>query len=288
MTSGTTTPAAADPPAPTGADDLRGFHFARLMRRPLTWAAIAAAALAGAAAGTALADPAFGAAAAAALALIGFAAVFAIADSRAEKAFFAAYAAQRGLELSGRGTLPPATPLLRRGDARYAERAMRGPLADGVEGVLALYTYEVRRADGEGGRRVERHRYTVGLVEVPECAAHVRELHCRRRVGPRVLTRLEDALRRSLKRVAFESAALEERYEIFTGRGQDEVWLRQLFAPSFIVWLAESAPEKFAFELVGGALCCCVNGHRKSAAQLDELRAATAAVAARLREESRE
>jgi hypothetical protein len=52
--------------------------------------------------------------------------------------------------------------------------------------------------------------------------------------------------------------------------------------------LAESAPDRFAFELVGGHLCCNVNGHKKDAAGLDAMRAATATVATRLREESTE
>ena len=50
--------------------------------------------------------------------------------------------------------------------------------------------------------------------------------------------------------------------------------------------MTEAAPEKFAFELVAGTLCCYVSGHKEGAADLDGLGAATAAVAARLREES--
>ncbi len=120
-----------------------------------------------------------GAAAAGATFLLALLAVFAIADSRAEDAFFETYAAGRGMSLSGRGPLPPATPLLRKGDDRYAERALAGPLADGVDGVLALYTYEDETTDSEGNRQTNYYRYTVGLVEVPECAAHVPELFCR-------------------------------------------------------------------------------------------------------------
>ena len=49
-----------------------------------------------------------------------------------------------------------------------------------------------------------------------------------------------------------ESEALDERYEIFSGKEQDQVWLRRLFSPTFVVWLGEEAPKKFAFELVAG------------------------------------
>ena len=277
------------PPSAASADDandLRGFHFRRLLRKPVTWIAIAVAVVAAGVVGAALLGPAIGGAAALAVFSAGLLAVFAIADSKAEEAFFEIYAQQRGLSLSGRGPLPPATPLLRRGDERYAEHALAGSLADDVEGVLALYTYEEETTDGDGNTQTSYYRYTVGLVQVPQCAAQVPELYCQRKFGLRVLEKLEDAFRRSKQRVKLESEALDERYEIFSGKGQDELWLRQLFSPTFIVWLTDSAPKKFAFELLDGTLCCYVNGHRKSAAELDTMRAASAVVARRLRDEA--
>ncbi len=273
--------------APDDANDLRGFHFKRLLGRATTWIAIAVFVLAADIAGAVVLGAAIGAAAAGAMLLLSLLIVFAIADSKAEDAFFEVYAGQSGLALSGRGPLPPATPLLRKGDDRYAERTLAGPLADGVDGVLALYTYEDESTDSEGNRQTNYYRYTVGLVDVPECVAHIPELYCRRKSGLRSLEKLEDAFR-STERVKLESEALEERYEIFSGKEHDQVWLRRLFSPTFIVWLGEEAPQKFAFELVGGTLCCFVNGHKKSAADLDLLRTASAAVARRLREEAEE
>ena len=274
--------------APDDANDLRGFHFRRLLRKPLTWIVIAIFVLAAGIVAAIYLGAAIGAGAAAAMLLVSLLIVFAIADSKAEDAFFQVYATQRGLALSGRSPLPPATPLLRKGDDRYAERALSGALADGVDGVLALYTYEDETTDSEGNRQTNYYRYTVGLVEVPECAAHLPELFCQRKSGLRSLEKLEDAFRRSKQRVKLESEALDERYEIFSGKEQDQVWLRRLFSPTFIVWLGEEAPKKFAFELVGGVLCCYVSGHKKSAADLDTVGAASAAVARRLREEASE
>ncbi|HSR94685.1 MAG TPA: hypothetical protein VLK56_07440 [Solirubrobacterales bacterium] len=273
---------------PDDANDLRGFHFKRLMGKPLTWIPLAVFAMAAGIAGAALVGPAIGAAAALAVLLLGLLVVFAIADSRAEDAFFTAYAEQRGMALSGKGPLPPATPLLRKGDARYAERALAGPLADGVDGVLALYTYEDETTDSEGNTQTNYYRYTVGLAQVPECARFVPELYCQRKSGLRALEKLEDVFRRSKQRVKLESEALDERYEIFAGKEQDPNRLRRLFSPTFIVWLTDSAPEKFAFELVDGALCCYVHGHEKKAAELDTIRVASASVATRLREEALE
>jgi hypothetical protein len=273
---------------PDDANDLRGFHFRRLLRKPATWIATGVAVIAAGVAAAVFLGAAIGGAVAVGVFLVSLLIVFEIADSKAEDDFFQTYAAQRGLALSGRGPLPPATPLLCKGDDRYAERALTGPLADGVDGVLALFTYEDETIDSEGNRQTNYYRYTVGLIEVPECAAHLPELFCQHKFGLRSLEKLEDAFRRSKQRVKLESEALDDRYEIFVGPDQDQVWLRRFFSPTFVVWLGEEAPGKFAFELVGGVLCCYVSGHKENAAELDTVRAASATVAARLREESLE
>jgi hypothetical protein len=273
---------------PDDADDLRGFYFRLLLGKTGTRVAVAAAAIAGGVAGALLGGAAIGAAGFAAGLLIALIVVLAIADSRSEAAFFQVYGERHGLAVYGRSRLPEATPLLRKGDDHYAERTLEGPLDDGVQGLLALYTYEEKTANDKGGTETNYYRYTVGLIEVPECAAFVPELYCQRKSGLRALEKFEDVFRRSKERVKLESEALDERYEIFAGKGQDPNRLRQIFSPTFIVWLTDSAPEKFAFELVGGSLCCYVHGHKKKAAELDTIRTASAAIATRLREESLE
>ncbi len=279
-------PAAAT--APDDADDLRGFHFRRLLRSTLVLVLIAIVTVAAGIAAAVFVGPAVGGIAALATFLLALLVVFAIADSHAEEAFFQVYAEQHGLELGGRAPLPRTTPLLRKGDDRYAERTLSGPFADDVEGILALYTYEEESTDSKGNRQTNYYRYTVGLVPVPECAGFVPELYCQRKFGLRALEKFEDAFRTRKERVELESEALDEKYEIFAGKEQDANRLRQLFAPTFIVWLNESAPQKFAFELVDGTLCCYVSGHKKNAEDLREISLASAAVTQRLREESLE
>jgi len=273
---------------PNDADDLRGFYFKLLLSKTISWVAIAAATVAGGAIGTALAGAAIGLAAAGGAFVLALAIVFAIADSRAEDAFFRFYAAERGLVASGKGRLPPATPLLRKGSDRYAERTLVGTLGNAVDGTLALYTYEEQSTDGDGNTQTSYHRYTVGLTGVPECVDRLPELFCQRRSGLRALDGLEDVFRRGKQRVEFESAELDDRYEIFVDTAQDQNWLHQVFSPTFIVWLTDSAPQKFAFELVNGMLCCYVSGHKKSVEELDAIREASVAVATRLREEALE
>ncbi|HVQ60259.1 MAG TPA: hypothetical protein VMS60_15260 [Solirubrobacterales bacterium] len=274
--------------APDDANDLRGFHFKRLMQSKLTWVLLALVTLAVGGACGALVSPLVGVAAGLGALLFGTGIVLAIADSRAADSFFETYAQTKGLALGGRAPLPPSTPLLRKGDERYANRTLTGTIAEGLEGSLALYTYEEESYDSKGNKQTSYYRYTLGLVEVPECAGFVPELYCQRKFGLKALEGLEDAFRGSKERVEFESEALSDKYEIFSREGQDAAWLRQLFAPTFIVWLTDAAPEKFAFELVNGALCCYVNGHKESATELDTVAAATASVVNRLREESLE
>ncbi len=280
---------AVDPAAGVDdANDLRGYHFKRLMRKPLTLILIGAFALiAGGVLGGVI-GPAVGGAAFVVALLLGVVVVFAIANSKAADTFFEIYARQHSLVLGGRSPLPAATPLLRKGDDRYAERTLSGAIAEGIEGTLALYTYEEETTDSEGNRDTSYYHYTLGLVQVPECVGHVPELYCQRKFGLRALEKFEDVFRRSKERVKLESEVLDEKYEIFAGKGQDEVWLRQLFAPTFIVWLTDAAPKKFAFELVNGTLCCYVNGHKEDAAELDSICSAAASVAKRLRDESGE
>ncbi|HET9677808.1 MAG TPA: hypothetical protein VFP21_09925 [Solirubrobacterales bacterium] len=279
---------AAAATAPDDANDLRGFHFKRLLLKPLTWILIGVFVLAAGVAGAALVGPALGGAAAVGAFFVALLIVFVIADSQAADAFFSAYAQQRGLALGGKAPLPPATPLLRKGDDRYADRTLSGQIADGIEGTLALYTYEEETTDSDGDRQTNYYRYTLGLVEVPECVAHVPELYCQRKFGLRSLEKFEDVFLTRKERVNLDSEELDKKYEIFSSKEQDAVWLRRLFSPTFIVWLNEAAPPKFAFELVDGALCCYVNGHKENAADLDAIAAATGAVAKRLRDEAAE
>jgi len=273
---------------PDDANDLRGFHFKRLMRKPLTWALIGVFALIVAVASAALVGPALGGAAFVVALLIGALVVFAIADKQAADAFFALYCQQRSLTLGGKEHLPPLTPLLKKGDDRYADRTMKGQLGEGAHGTLALFTYEEESTDSEGNSETNYYRYTLGLTQIPDSVAHCPELYCQRKFGLRALEKFEDAFRTKKERVKLESTELDEKYEIFAGKEQDAVWLRRLFSPTFIVWLNEAAPKKFAFELVDGTLCCYVNGHKENAEELDAVAAATAAVAKRLKDEALE
>jgi hypothetical protein len=283
------------PPPPPGAappqdaNALRGYHFKLLLASPATWTIVGVLVVgAGVAAAIVAKNGGLGAGAAVAVLLVSILAVFAIADGRAADSFFAAYAEARGMTLlAEHSRMPATTPLLKKGDDRYAERLLEGPLAEGTEGRLATYTYE-ETSYGKDGKETNYYRYTLGYVEVPESVPLVPELYVQRKSGLRSLEKFEDVFRGSKQRVKFESEALDRKYEIFVSEMQDPIKVHRLFSPTFLVWLVEQAPDKFAFELVGGKLCCYVNGHKENAEALDRIASATASIAKRLRDEALE
>jgi hypothetical protein len=270
---------------PKNANSLRGAEFRRLLGGRLTWAAIGVPALVigGLAARN---GPLIGLCIAVFIVAVGLGVVFWIADRNAGNRFWETYAETRGLELGGKTHLPQATPFLKQGRDRYATRTLSGQIAPGIVGTLGLFTYEETTVNADGQTETKYYGFTFAMAEVPECVAHMPELYVKRKGGLRSLEKLEDVFRRSKRRVTLESDALAKRYEIFVGKEQDEVWTRRLFSPSFIVWLAESPPQKFGFELVDGALVSFMPKHREDAETLDAMAAATGTVAQRLLEAS--
>ncbi|MBN8868767.1 MAG: hypothetical protein J0H66_02690 [Solirubrobacterales bacterium] len=267
------------------ANSLRGAKFKELMGKPKTWVFLALGSLAMAG---------LGAIGGAILALIfyvvafllGIGIVFWIADHRAAQAFYEAYAKARGLIKRQSKSLDGSTPLLRKGDKQRVDVLFEGELVPGVEGQLALWTYIVETRDSKGNKQEVDCPFTLILVSLPETLPVIRDLRVQRKAGLKALEKFEDAFRRSHERVTLESEALRDRYEIFRGKDEDEVWIRRLFSPGFIVWMSETPPEKFAFELENGWLCAYVPKHRDSVDGLDEMTAVGTAVAARIREEA--
>jgi hypothetical protein len=280
-------PYAPDLATPLDTDDTRGRHFRGLIGRPWLISLSVTLAIVAFAIGTAQGSLAIGVGVAAAVALVVAAIVLAVASGRAKEDFFEAYAGARGLERRPRGTLPPNTPLLRKGDKRYAEQIMNGTLPGGLPGALALYTYEEESTDSDGDRETDYYRFTVVMHDVPAVAGKVSDVYCQRRSGFRWMDSAEDVFRR-MQRLELESEALDKQYEIFYGPGDDENWLKQLFSPSFVVWLSERAPDNIAFELSSGGLCVNVKGHHSRAEQFDELCEAAAVIARRLADEAAE
>ncbi|HYH62499.1 MAG TPA: hypothetical protein VD766_11595 [Solirubrobacterales bacterium] len=248
----------------------------------ITWVlAIIALIAAGSSAGIGV-----GAAAGGAILLIALIVVFVIASNQAANDFYAAYAETRGLSrLGGKGSLPPVTPLLQRGDRRYTDEIFNGLLPGGLSGALALYTYEETSTDSKGNRQTTYYHFTVAVSQLPETAPFLSELAVQRRSGFRFMDKAEDVFR-TRQRVEVESTVADKKFEIFTGKSDDMNRARQVFSPVFVAWLAEDAHENLAFELNAGAFVANSKGHLKTAEELDAFCEASALIARRLDEEA--
>lgn len=267
------------------ANQLRGEKFKELIRRPVSWITIAVVSLLPLIILSVIGIPAIGGIAFVITGLIGLLIVFMIADSRAEDAFYDAYCASHGLTRIENPDLGRLTPLLRKGDKRKTNEIFHGPLADGIEGDLALFTYTVESRDSDGDKTETDYPFTLVHVEMPGIVAHMPELRVQGKAGFKFLEGFEDKFRRSHERVTLESEAMRDRYEIFVQKEQDPVWVRRLFSPSFIVWLTESPPKKFAFELENGHLIAFVPKHKDDVEGLEEVTRVGTFVANRLLEE---
>ncbi|HMT05039.1 MAG TPA: hypothetical protein PKD76_05800 [Solirubrobacterales bacterium] len=269
----------------THANALRGAEFRKLLGKPKTWIVIVICSLVMAACGLII-GPVFALGLFVVTFLVGIAITFSMADSRAAQGFYEAYADYRGLTLwPGGKSLGGETPLLRKGDKQRVEAMFEGMLSPEIEGKLALFTFIVESRDSKGNKTEVNYPFTIVLFNLPEAIQSLRELRVQRKSGFKALEKFEDTFRRDHERVTLESEAMRDRYEIFVGKQEDPVFVRRLFSPSFIVWLTESPPEKFAFELENGWLCAYVPKHRDSIEEFDEIIEVGTIVTARIKEE---
>lgn len=188
------------------------------------------------------------------------------------------FARERGLTHREAGKLRDVTPLLLGGDD--ARDVIEGVLPGGLKGTLALHS-----PDMAGSRRGE---FTVVVGTVPESAGIVRAFSCRSRdveVIP-AYKKLEQLGK--WREISLESAEFDRAYALEVLDAQRDAWMLQLFSPAFIAWLTANAPQGLCFEVNSGHLCVAVPRALARAEELDELCAAAAHVAARLREESLE
>ena len=177
-------------------------------------------------------------------------------------------AARRLAEADGFGP-GPVTPLLTMGG--HLSPAYAGELLPALEGVIARYSYG-------------RFEYNVVFARIPESQPFVPRLSCDRLGRNTSDTHYGFEVRSS--RLWTESEKLNTRFKVTVSPFQDDTWLRQLFAPSFIDWLGERSPGDFSFELAYGSLLCSVEEDEPDEAGLATLWEAGATVAKRIRDES--
>jgi hypothetical protein len=192
-------------------------------------------------------------------------------------ATYSSFAAAHDLEALSAYPAGPLTPLLVEAGNGQLSPAARGRLAADVPGTVGHLAYT----------RNATFRFSVALAEVTGSTEFVPRLFCIRR-GRRTRDDEFYGFEARHSKLWTESTKLNERYTVSTSPFQDPVWLRRLFSPAFIDWLATEPPEDFSFELAYGALLGSVEEDYPDAAGLESLCRATAHVAARIRAECEE
>ncbi len=173
----------------------------------------------------------------------------------------------------------PLTPLLANGGS--LEPGLRGKLPGGAEGLLGRYRYVDTQGDGGG-----TFTFTVAVTSVPESTPFAPRVFCVDK--DRITSNTHYGFEIRTGRLWTESAKLNERYEVTVSPYQDDNWLRQLFSPTFIDYLAEVQLEEFCFELAFGAVCTSIDVDDPDRSTLEALGSAASEVTKRISEEARE
>src|SRR5262249_8848105 len=129
--------------------------------------------------------------------------------------------------------------------------------------------------------------FTVAVTHVPKAERFMPWVLCRR-AEEGGIGRAAQALVHGHDPPHLQSAELDSRSPIDVSPDSNSVWVRELFSPSFIVFLLERSPRGFAFEYVSGTLCVSLVGRRTLTDDLDALRDATVELVGRMRAEIRE
>jgi len=234
---------------------------------------------------------------------IGLGIVYWIADSRAGAAFYLEYAKSRDFVLSEE-PLGRQTELLRTGEGQRTDMRWDGPLDSEFSGSVAHWSYLTKTKDHQGNDRDVWNPYTIVMIPLESPAARLKELDVNHSMGrsDRVeklserasgtLDRLTakaglDLTKRNtkLQRLTLESHELDEKYDIFVHEKSDQNFVRQLFSPSFIVWLTEAHRT---FQYGRGVLITSAGGHSDSVEALDNQIAGACEIARRLNAEALE
>ena len=189
-------------------------------------------------------------------------------------ATYSAFAAARGLEPAAALGLGGLTPLLVESKHCQVGPAARGRLGGEVDGVVGHLAYT----------RNKTFRFNVALTEIPGSTSMAPRLFCIRKGRS---TRDDEfyGFEARHSKLWTESTALNQRYTISTSPYQDPNWMRQLFSPALVDYLATEPPADFSFELVYGALLGSVEDDDPGADGLAALCEATVHVAERIARE---
>jgi hypothetical protein len=268
---------------PLNENATRGTHFAAVRRSRAFVITTTVVALAALVAGAATAGIAAALVAPAVVVAVAFVVAFVIADRLAHGDFWVALAGSMGMRYAGEVDLPASTPLLGAGDRRSCPDWMVGALPDGRGCAVGNYTFEERHENGDNPDTWTSYEYTLALIDVvaPE-AAFVRGLYLRPRNRLRMFG--ERSLPGRKTRMHTESAAFEERYDLYVDPDDEQARALEILTPAFIDQLARR-PDELCFDYRAGTLAVFVEEHSSDAGRLIAVLDAAKVVAGRIDEE---
>ena len=185
------------------------------------------------------------------------------AHRRAQTEFFSALAPQLGLTYTPRNSYPPMTPLLAAGDRQRFEHTMVGTLFRDFKEPLCMlghYTYDTAYEYEEVTLHKPARRFTACVIDIGMPIWRYRGLYLRPRISGLGLE--HDWLARAPKpeAIKLESTTFNELYDLRRSSDQDQSAVRELFSPSFLVWLNDH-PLRPGFECKAGTLVVFTQGH---------------------------
>lgn len=207
---------------------------------------------------------------------------------------FTELAAELGLEYKPRNSYVPITPLLAAGERQRFTHTMEGPLFGALGGppcLLGLFTYEDQHDVGavlghlnelgEDAAVYRPHRFTVCAIDIGSPIWRFRGLYLRpRRSGIGLESNWLDRAPKP-ESIKLESTRFNELYDLRRANDQHENAVRELFSPSFVVWLNEH-PLPLGFECKAGTLAVYIHGHEGSEGKIRLLHEAAREIARRL------
>jgi hypothetical protein len=192
-------------------------------------------------------------------------------------AAIAEFATAHGLGCDPTGELRELTPALITGSHGSNTSITKGKLARDLEGTLCEHVF----ADGSA-----RHESTIVLTAVPETVAYAPALVCRDRATLGAVPAQLPIERWT--ETELESTVFNRRYRLLALAGQNQSWIRELFSPELIAWLATEAPAGLSFELNEGNLVIALPGPPADAAAVERLVTVAAELRRRIRGEALE
>ncbi len=184
---------------------------------------------------------------------------------------YAEFAEQHGLAHSETLPTEPLTPLLTYGSGLGP--AMKGRLPNGPEASVGRFSYG-------------RFTFNLAVTEAPESTAFAPRVLCINK--GRSVSDTHYGFEVRTGRLWTESEKLNQRYEVTISPYQDDNWIRQLFIPTFIDYLAEHPLEDVSFELAFGTICTSVERDEIDLESLGQLCDAASTITTRVTEESKE